>query len=86
MGLHPVVRVYSRCWTLFVEAQKASVKGKTGKADVAANLIGKLYQIETAKANGLEPLAYLNTVLTRLPQADSPEAIERLLPWNQKQE
>jgi hypothetical protein len=45
--------VYSRCWTLFVEAQKASVKGKTGKADVAVNLIGKLYQIETAKANGL---------------------------------
>jgi transposase len=185
------------CWAharrYFVEAQKANVKGKTGKADMAVNLIGKLYQIErrlkdaspseryrvrqqdampqldkirtwldqalpgslpktllgkalvyldnqwpsliayvedgrlnidnnpaenairpfvvgrknwlfsasiagakasanlyslieTAKANGLEPLAYLNTVFTRLPQADSLEAIERLLPWNQKQE
>jgi hypothetical protein len=42
--------------------------------------------IETAKANGLEPLAYPNTVFARLPQADSLEAIERLLPWNQKQE
>jgi transposase len=185
------------CWAharrYFVEARKANVKGKTGKADMAVNLIGKLYQIErrlkdadaderyrvrqqdavplldkirtwldqalpgslpktllgkalvyldnqwpsliayvedgrlnidnnpaenairpfvvgrknwlfsasiagakasanlyslieTAKANGLEPLAYLNTVFTRLPQADSLEAIERLLPWNQKQE
>jgi hypothetical protein len=53
---------------------------------MAVNLIGKLYRIETAKANGLEPLAYLNTVFTRLPQADSPEVTERLLLWNQKQE
>jgi hypothetical protein len=36
-----------------LEAQKASVKGRTGKADMAVNLIGKLYRIETAKANGL---------------------------------
>lgn len=183
------------CWAharrYFVEAQKANVKGKTGKADVAVNLIGKLYQIErrlknadaderyrvrqqdampqldkirtwldqalpgclpktllgkalgyldkqwpsliayvqdgrlnidnnpaenairpfvvgrknwlfsasvagakasanlyslieTAKANGLEPTIYLNTVFTGLPQADSLEAIEKLLPWHQK--
>mgnify|MGYP001572376712 CR=1 FL=1 len=36
--------------------------------------------IETAKANGLEPYAYLQRVFTELPQADSVEAIEALLP------
>lgn len=38
------------CWAharrKFVEAQKANAKGKTGKADMAVNLIGKLYGIE----------------------------------------
>jgi transposase len=52
-------------------------------AKASANLYSL---IETAKANRLEPSVYLNTVFTRLPQADSLEAIERLLPWNQKQE
>jgi len=36
--------------------------------------------IETAKANGLKPYAYLRRVFTDLPQADSVEAIEALLP------
>lgn len=38
------------CWAharrKFVEAQKAQPKGKTGKADMAISLIGKLYAIE----------------------------------------
>jgi transposase len=38
--------------------------------------------IETAKANGLEPYAYLKTVFTKLPQAETLEEIEALLPWN----
>jgi transposase len=38
--------------------------------------------IETAKANDLEPYAYLKTVFTKLPQAKSLEDIEALLPWN----
>ncbi len=37
--------------------------------------------IESAKANGLEPYQYLRQVFTALPQADSVEAIENLLPW-----
>jgi len=37
--------------------------------------------IETAKANGLEPYAYLKTVFTVLPQAQSVEDIEALLPF-----
>jgi len=40
--------------------------------------------IETAKANGLEPYAYLREVFTKLPQALSVEDIEALLPWNIK--
>ena len=38
--------------------------------------------IETAKANGLEPYAYLRYVFTELPKADTVETIEALLPGN----
>ena len=38
--------------------------------------------IETAKANNIEPYQYLRSVFTKLPQAESVEAIEELLPWN----
>ena len=37
--------------------------------------------IESAKANGVEPHAYLNRVFRDLPNAKSVEAIESLLPW-----
>ena len=36
--------------------------------------------IQTAKANGLEPYAYLHHVLTELPKATSVADIEALLP------
>lgn len=42
--------VHLACWAharrRFIEAQRAQPKGKTGKADVAIGLIGKLYAIE----------------------------------------
>ncbi|WP_200841335.1 transposase domain-containing protein, partial [Zhongshania aliphaticivorans] len=38
--------------------------------------------IETAKANGLEPYAYLREVFTRLPSISSDEELQALLPWN----
>ena len=38
--------------------------------------------IETAKMNGLEPWAYLNTVLDRLPEVRRSGDWESLLPWN----
>jgi transposase len=38
--------------------------------------------IETAKANGLEPYAYLRYLFTELPKAGTVEAIEALLPDN----
>ena len=51
----------------------ASVKG----VKASANLYSL---IETAKANGLEPYAYLRRVFTELPQAETVDAIEALLP------
>jgi len=53
----------------------ATVQGATASA--------RLYSlVETAKANGLEPYAYLRHVLTWLPRAKSLDDIEALLPWN----
>lgn len=46
-----------------------------------ANASANLYSlIETAKANSIEPYAYLKTVFTELPNAASVEEIEALLP------
>jgi transposase len=48
-----------------------------------AHASAKLYStIETAKANGIEPYAYLAHIFERLPQAKTPADIEALLPWN----
>lgn len=38
--------------------------------------------IETAKANNLEPAAYIQHVLERIGEADTVEKLEALLPWN----
>lgn len=38
--------------------------------------------VETAKANGLEPHAYLSVVFARLPHLTTVEEYEALLPWN----
>ncbi|MBF0260467.1 MAG: transposase domain-containing protein [Magnetococcales bacterium] len=37
--------------------------------------------IETAKANGLEPVAYLQHVFERIPTAQTLKEYESLLPW-----
>jgi transposase len=53
----------------------ASQKGAASSAN--------LYSlIETAKANGLEPYAYLKKIFTDLPNATTVEEIEKCLPWN----
>ena len=50
-----------------------------------ANASANLYSlVETAKANGHEPYAYIKQVLTELPAAKTIEDIERLLPFNLK--
>jgi len=40
--------------------------------------------IETAKANELEPFAYLQHVIGNIAAADTEEALDALLPWNVK--
>ncbi|WP_252090642.1 IS66 family transposase [Pseudomonas sp. MWU13-3659] len=48
-----------------------------------ATASAQLYSlVETAKANGKEPYAWLRHALERLPQACSVEDYEALLPWN----
>ena len=42
--------------------------------------------VETAKANNLEPYAYLQHVLAHIAAADTVEKLEALLPWNMKTE
>ncbi len=53
----------------------ATVRG----AKSSANLYGL---IETVKANGLEPYAYLHHIFKELPNAISVEDVGALLPWN----
>ncbi|MFA9462576.1 IS66 family transposase [Thiohalorhabdus methylotrophus] len=48
-------------------------------ATASANLYSL---VETAKANGHEPYAYLRHLFKELPATDSAEAYEALLPWN----
>ena len=51
-----------------------------------ANASANLYSlVETAKANGHEPYAYIKNVLTELPAAKTIKDSERLLPFNLKQ-
>ena len=53
------------------------------QSQAGAKASAMLYSlIETAKANGLEPYAYLRTLFTRLPGCETVEAFEGLLPWN----
>jgi hypothetical protein len=42
--------------------------------------------VETAKANKLEPFAYINYLLQHIATADTVEKLEALLPWNVKSE
>jgi len=67
----------------FVLGRKAWLFADT---PAGAEASARLYSlIETAKANGLEPYAYLARVFADLPAAiaaQDDEAIEKLLPWN----
>jgi transposase len=64
----------------FVIGRKAWLFSDTPKGAAASAQLYSL--IETAKANGQEPYAWLRHVLERLPQAESVEDFEALLPWN----
>ncbi len=64
----------------FVIGRKNWLFRDTPKGATASAQIYSL--IETAKANGQEPYAYLRHILERLPQVNSVEGYEALLPWN----
>ena len=64
----------------FVLGRKAWLFSDTpAGAQASARLYGL---IETAKANGLEPYAYLRRVFAGLPKAVTAGDVEALLPWN----
>jgi hypothetical protein len=64
----------------FVIGRKNWLFSDTPKGATASAQIYSL--IETAKANGQEPYAYLRHILERLPLVNSIEGYETLLPWN----
>ena len=50
-----------------------------------ADASARLYSlVESSKANGVEPHAYLTHLFTHLPAASTVEQFEALLPWNVK--
>lgn len=67
----------------FVIGRKNWLFSDTPRGAQASALIYSL--IETAKANGQEPYAWLRHVLERLPLAASAEDYEALLPWRCEQ-
>jgi len=68
----------------FVIGRKAWLFADTPKGAYASGIFYGL--IETAKANGIEPYAYLRHIFKELPYADSVEKLEALLPWNVKEQ
>ena len=55
---------------------------KFADSQAGARASANLYSlVHTAKANGLEPYAYLKHLFTELPKAQSVEDIEALLPY-----
>ncbi len=66
----------------FVIGRKAWLFADTPKGAHASGIFYSL--IETAKANGVDPYAYLYHVFKELPYADTVEKTEALLPWNAK--
>jgi len=66
----------------FVIGRKAWLFSDTPKGARASSIFYSL--IETAKANEIEPHAYLQHIFKELPYADTVEKLEALLPWNVK--
>ncbi|MDY7561390.1 IS66 family transposase [Pseudomonas sp. CCC3.2] len=64
----------------FVIGRKNWLFSDTPKGATASAQLYSL--VETAKANGQEPYAWLRHALERLPQAQTVEDFEALLPWN----
>jgi hypothetical protein len=70
-GQNDCVMAVGRKGWLFSDTVKGAV--------ASANLFSL---VETAKANNIEPHAYLSLLFERLPHAKTVEDFETLLPWN----
>jgi hypothetical protein len=66
----------------FVVGRKAWLFSDTPAGATASAVIYSL--VQTAKANGLEPYAWLRRVMRDLPKAKTVDEVEALLPWNLK--
>ncbi len=66
----------------FVVGRKAWLFSDTPAGATASAVIYSL--VQTAKANGLEPYAWLRRVVRDLPKAKTVNEMEALLPWNLK--
>ncbi len=64
----------------FVVGRKAWLFSDTPAGANASAIIYSM--VETAKANGLDPYAWLRRVMRDLPSARTVEEVETLLPWN----
>ena len=64
----------------FVIGRKNCLFSDTSRGATASAQLYSL--VETTKAKGQEPYAWLRHALERLPQASSVEDYEALLPWN----
>jgi transposase len=64
----------------FVVGRKGWLFSDTVKGAIASANLYSL--VETAKANGVEPFAYLSWLFERLPHMKSVEDFEAVLPWN----
>ena len=68
-------------WKACHNAKEWMFSDTVAGATASANLYSL---VETAKANHLEPHAYLSLIFTRLPTLTTVEDYEALLPWNVK--
>jgi transposase len=66
----------------FVVGRKGWLFSDTVKGAVASANLYSL--VETAKANGVEPHAYLSLLFSQIPYAKTVQDFEGLLPWNNK--
>ena len=64
----------------FVIGRKNWMFSNTARGAQASAILYSI--IETAKANGLTPFEYLQTLFDELP--NQPESVDHLLPWNIK--
>jgi hypothetical protein len=65
----------------FVVGRKGWLFAHTVKGAIASANLYSL--VETARANEVEPYAYLSQLFQRLPQARSADDFEQLLPWKE---